>query len=397
MDSFIVRFVIILVTTGSVGYLILRLLYKGSIFFRIGALWMINVFLTVMNSRIHYNHPDAYPFWAALLCGIIVTVIMQYIVYLQIKKPLGNITEKLKTIASGQISPEQVKYTAPIKGELFEIHKAINNLQAKVGSVMTEVSTSANEVNRMGSNLNETASEISSIANTQASGLEEISSAMEEMAANIEANSQNANATKENSNQASLSVDESFASTQQALTSMQQINEKIKVIDEIAIQTNLLALNAAVEASRAGEEGRGFAVVAGEVRKLAERSKLAAKEIDEFSKKGNEVAETAIEKLKYTVPLIKKNADLIAEIASSSEEQNLGATQINNALQEINRSTQNNAAISEEMSSSAGQMVEQAASLIKKLGFFSNQGKSIKVSLNRSSMKKCWTQGYIIK
>ena len=370
MESFVVRFFIILVTTGSIGYFVLRLLYKGSIFFRIGALWMINVFLTVMNSRIHYTHPDAYPFWGALLGGIVVTIILQYLVYLQIKKPLADITEKLKSIAAGQISTKQEQYKAPIKGELFEIHKAINELQSQVGTVINEVNTSANDLNSMGYNLNKTATEISSVANTQASGLEEISSAMEEMAANIEANSQNALATKENSKKASDSVDESFSSTQQALNAMQQINEKIKVIDEIAIQTNLLALNAAVEASRAGEEGRGFAVVAGEVRKLAERSKTAAKEIDDFSKQGNEVAELALEKLQHTLPLIKKNADLIAEIASSSEEQNLGAAQINNAIQEMNRSTQNNAAISEEMSSNSGQMVEQATSLSEKLKFF---------------------------
>jgi len=370
MDSFIVRFVIILVTTGTIGYVILRQLYKGSIFFRIGALWMINVFLTVMNSRMHYKNPEAYPFWAALLSGIIVTGMLQYIVYLQIKKPLANITVKLQEIAQGHISTKEEKYSAPIKGELYAIHQAINNLQTKLSGVVAEVETSANEVNRMGSNLNATAGEISTVASTQASGLEEISSSMEEMAANIDANTQNARATKSNSKNASQSVDESFASTQQALTAMQQINEKIKVIDEIALQTNLLALNAAVEASRAGEEGRGFSVVAGEVRKLAERSKMAAKEIEEFSKHGNEVAEIALEKLKSTLPLIKKNEELIAEIASASEEQNLGATQINDALQDINRSTQSNAVISEKMSSSSSQMVNQAGLLIEQLHFF---------------------------
>jgi len=370
MDSFIIRLIIILLTTGSIGYIILRLLYRGSIFFRIGALWMINVFLTVMNSRLHYQNPEAYPFWAALIGGIVMTGIIQYIVYLQIKKPLTNITEKLKQMALGHISTSQEAYNAPIKGELYTIHQAINHLQAKLGGVVSEVEASANEVNRMGNTLNSTANEISSVANNQASGLEEISSAMEEMAANIEANTQNARATRSNSKDASRSVDESFTSTQAALTAMTQINEKIKVIDEIALQTNLLALNAAVEASRAGDEGRGFAVVAGEVRKLAERSKQAAQEIEELSKHGNEVAELALEKLQTTVPLIKKNEELIAEIASSSEEQNLGASQVNTSLQEINRSTQSNAAISEQMSSSSGLMVNQASTLIDQLHFF---------------------------
>lgn len=370
MDSFIVRFAIILLTTGTVGYVILRLLYRGSIFFRIGALWLFNVFLTVLNSHMHYSDPDIYPFWAALTGGILLTGILQYIVYLQMKKPLTDITEKLKQMALGHISSTQQEYDAPIKGELFIIHQAVSDLQKEFGGVVNDVEISTNEVKRMGISLNATATEISSVANVQASGLEEISSSMEEMAANIHANMQNAHATKSNSKDASQSVDESFAGTQQALAAMQQISDKIKVIDEIALQTNLLALNAAVEASRAGEEGRGFAVVAGEVRKLAERSKQAAKEIEYFSKHGNEVAETALKKLQDTVPLIKKNEELIAEITSSSEEQNLGATQINNALQEINSSTQNSAAISERMSSSSGRMVNQAGSLIEQLRFF---------------------------
>jgi methyl-accepting chemotaxis protein len=131
-----------------------------------------------------------------------------------------------------------------------------------------------------------------------------------------------------------------------------------------------LALNAAIEAARAGQHGKGFAVVAAEVRKLAERSQVAAGEISEISLSSVKVAENAGEMLKTLVPAIRKTANLVQEISSASAEQNSGAQQINKAMQQLDQVIQQNASASEELASNAEEFSAQAARLNQILSFF---------------------------
>ncbi|MCM2477851.1 methyl-accepting chemotaxis protein, partial [Rhizobium sp. CG5] len=155
-----------------------------------------------------------------------------------------------------------------------------------------------------------------------------------------------------------------------AVGAMRTIAEKISIVQEIARQTDLLALNAAVEAARAGEHGKGFAVVASEVRKLAERSQAAASEISALSGTTVTVATEAGEMLNRLVPDIRKTAELVSEISAACREQDIGASQINEAIQQLDKVTQQNAGASEEMSATSEELAAQAEELQTSISFF---------------------------
>ena len=151
---------------------------------------------------------------------------------------------------------------------------------------------------------------------------------------------------------------------------MKSIASKIGIIDDIAYQTNLLALNAAIEAARAGDHGKGFAVVAAEVRKLAERSQIAAQEIGDLASSSVKQAERAGMLLTEMVPSIRKTSDLVQEIASASSEQSTGVGQINGAMGQLNQTTQQNASASEELAATAEELGSQAEQLQQTMTFF---------------------------
>ncbi len=182
---------------------------------------------------------------------------------------------------------------------------------------------------------------------------------MEEMAGNIKQNAESAGQTEKIARQSADDAKRSGEAVGKAVSAMQTIAEKILIVQEIARQTDLLALNAAVEAARAGEHGKGFAVVASEVRKLAERSQHAAQEISGLSGETVKAAQAAGEMLTRLVPDIQRTAELVADISVASREQNVGASQINQAIQQLDKVTQQNTSAAEELSSTAEELASQ--------------------------------------
>ncbi|MCU4163245.1 methyl-accepting chemotaxis protein [Carboxylicivirga caseinilyticus] len=308
--------------------------------------------------------------WVILIMSILVILgatATAYLLYNSIVSPLNKGVRFAKAIGDGDLT---AKVDVHQNDEIGDLAKALAVMADQLKKTVITIKENANDLVTSSTQLKSSSMQLSKGSADQAASAEEVSTSIEEMVANIDQNTDNAIETEKITVETAKDVGVADELSSQAASVMKTVSEKITIISDIAFQTNILALNAAVEAARAGEHGRGFSVVAAEVRKLAERSKLAADEIVSLVKTGLNVSQKAGEKSKALVPDIEKTTQLIKEISAASMEQKTGAEQINLAMQQLNMITQENASSSDELTQSSDQLANLADNLHEAVSFF---------------------------
>ncbi|MFD1840427.1 methyl-accepting chemotaxis protein [Paracidovorax cattleyae] len=313
--------------------------------------------------------------------AVVVAVLLSLWVTRSITRPLARAVDVARAVAAGDLTQRIEIHARDEVGLLLE---SLRDMNTALATVVSRVRQGSESVASASMQIAQGNSDLSSRTESQASALEETAASMEELGSTVAQNADNARQANQLAQASSGVAEQGGAVVAQVVDTMKGISESsrrisdiINVIDGIAFQTNILALNAAVEAARAGEQGRGFAVVAGEVRSLAQRSAGAAKEIKELItasvervESGAQLADRAGSTMTEVVGSIRRVTDIMGEISAASSEQSAGVAQVGEAVTQMDQTTQQNAALVEEMAAAASSLRSQAQDLVQAVSVF---------------------------
>jgi len=322
-----------------------------------------------------------YCIFGGTFIGLVINVILWQMLRTSVLKPLGRALEGARAIAAGDLSGTFESHSSDEVGQLLLALEQMNsNLIATIRDVRVNVETMAVATRQIAAgNV-----DLSGRTEAQAASLEETASSIDQFSSTVKQNADNsvqandlAVAASEVAVEGGAIVADVIATMDEINTSSKKIVDIIGLIEGIAFQTNILALNAAVEAARAGEQGRGFAVVAGEVRNLAQRSSVAAKDIKNLIdisvgkvSAGMDQVNRAGATMEQVVSSVQQVTAIMREISIASREQSIGVDQVNKAIAHMDNVTQQNAALVEEAAAAATSLAGEAAGLTQAVSLF---------------------------
>lgn len=316
-----------------------------------------------------------------IVAGVLFAAFLGWLLISVIVNPLNRAVGYFSEISKGNLNNTIV---IEHQDEIGEVLTALQAMQDRLRGLVTDIKASVDSINTASQEIASGNVDLSQRTEEQASSLEETAASLEELTSTVKQNADNARQANQLAQSASSTAIEGGEKSRQVVTTMDAISESsnkiasiIKLIDDIAFQTNILALNAAVEAARAGDQGRGFAVVAEEVRSLAQRSAVAAKEINGLitssvstvGQGADLVKETGIT-IEAIMGSVQSVTNIIEEISAASDEQSQGIEQVNQAVTQMDDVTQQNAALVEEAAAAAESLQEQAGSLSDSVAIF---------------------------
>ena len=315
----------------------------------------------------------------ALSVGL--SAVISWLLSSSIIKPLNEASQVAQRVAQGDLT---ATITTESKDEVGRLMAALHHMQTNLAHVVGNVRQGAESVSNASAEIAHGNHDLSARTEQQASALEQTAASMEELSSTVRHNADNARQANQLALTASTVAQQGGDVVGEVVETMRGIHDAsrkigdiISVIDGIAFQTNILALNAAVEAARAGEQGRGFAVVASEVRSLASRSADAAKEIKTLIEtsvdrvaQGSALVDKAGATMKDVVQSIRHVTDIMGEISAASNEQSAGVSQVGDAVTAMDQTTQQNAALVEEMAAAASSLRMQSEELVQAVSVF---------------------------
>lgn len=317
----------------------------------------------------------------AALITLLLGLLISWFISRQITTPLGNTLNMAEKIATGDLT---MSINTTRKDELGQLMSAMSKMNDNLHNMIDDIRVGVSQISNASSEIVAGNTDLSSRTEQQAAAVEQTAASMEQLTATVKQNADNAHHANKlaiSASQTAKQGGEQVNSVVQTMTAIESSSKRIaeitSVINSIAFQTNILALNAAVEAARAGEQGRGFAVVASEVRSLAQRSSQAAKEIEGLISesvtqvsRGATLVGNAGKTMNDIVTSITQVHDIMGEIATASDEQSRGISQVSQAIVEMDSTTQQNAALVEQSSAAADSLEEQARLLKQAVSVF---------------------------